>query len=398
MNPLTEHAGWKSVDRRFHNQRKDTAVNLLFFFALAETLFIPRQGILYHVPLHIYLIWLFVFLGLVRVRLVLPTIILSCAVVIAMFRGMEVKTSPQLIEDLKRAAQLLSYAAYWLVFSRRTLRVQFGSKAQVICYSLWAILLYLSFKEVLGGGLDLTQFYPEMLRSLEVNRGAGRFPLIFEDPNSAGYFFVFVFAGICISPAPLMKKTIICLALGLGIYLTGSRGAIVAFVIVLAHWIIREITRKDIRQWGKIFVILTLSMIAIFPTAFERVSAQFEKRNESEREAGLEFGATRPEKYRSWIESEDFMSPFGRGYVWLIDDVSVRPHSDLIRIQLAYGLVGLICLLLIFFPKNFSQLILVSAAVVPVLINTLIDDYRLMGIFSLLYFLAQNNKIAGPAR
>jgi hypothetical protein len=106
----------------------------------------------------------------------------------------------------------------------------------------------------------------------------------------------------------------------------------------------------------------------------------FDSRFEQEQD----LGGGRSGKYHYFVENFNFL-PIGSGYHLRQNGEEFRPHSDLIRINLSYGVLALPLLLYFVFPRRKSQALLFVVFLVPFLINTVIDDYRLFGMYLLLF-------------
>ena len=65
----------------------------------------------------------------------------------------------------------------------------------------------------------------------------------------------------------------------------------------------------------------------------------------------------------------------------LIDGVVDRPHSDFIRFLFSYGVVALIPASMYFFSRLLTWPALVMPALMAFLINSLIDEQKLLSLF-----------------
>jgi hypothetical protein len=97
-------------------------------------------------------------------------------------------------------------------------------------------------------------------------------------------------------------------------------------------------------------------------------------------------GGGRADKYAYFLQNLNVL-PFGPGYHLQRSGAEFRPHSDLIRLNLAYGILALPLILYFVLPRRRSQVLLFAVFLVPFLINTVIDDYRLFPMYLLLFAL-----------
>ena len=97
-------------------------------------------------------------------------------------------------------------------------------------------------------------------------------------------------------------------------------------------------------------------------------------------------------KYYYWIENFNFL-PWGVGYNLTVNGEVFRPHSDLIRLNLSYGVVATIIFFGLVRPKVKSHFALLIPFCFGFLINSMIDGHRTFGLFLVLYGLLYNLSI-----
>ena len=102
----------------------------------------------------------------------------------------------------------------------------------------------------------------------------------------------------------------------------------------------------------------------------------YEYRNEAEAALGEGLGGGRIGKYEYFFSNIN-LAPMGNGYSQFRDGIEFRPHSDLIRINFAYGLPFAALLGYFTFPRLRVYMIYFIIFLIPFLINTVIDDYKL---------------------
>ena len=173
------------------------------------------------------------------------------------------------------------------------------------------------------------------------------------------------------------------------IYATQSRGAILGtFMILLAFCLdVIRMKRLGVAE-GLTLVALLIFVSAIiwqeFGSTLIEVADNYSARMDSEDD----FGGGRMDKYKYMFENLNFL-PIGIGYEITMNGLLFRPHSDLIRWNFSYGLLSLPFLIILMLPRSGGILIFI-VALIPFLVNSLIDDYRLFATYLILYPLAQS--------
>lgn len=106
---------------------------------------------------------------------------------------------------------------------------------------------------------------------------------------------------------------------------------------------------------------------------------------------GTGLGGGRDKKYVYFLDNLN-LKMYGVGYTLFIDGLEFRPHSDLIRIVLSYGVFFLFLFFALFIPNNLKNALLLVSFMFPFLLNTVIDDYRLFGFFVMLFMFMKYDK------
>ena len=147
-----------------------------------------------------------------------------------------------------------------------------------------------------------------------------------------------------------------------------------------------------------LLMILGGSVFFIYLQFSEIVDAaigMYEYRARAEEASGNGMGGGRIGKYEYFLSNINLL-PIGVGYSLLRDGVEFHPHSDLIRINFSYGLPFLLLLGYIGIPRVKKGVLLFLVFSVPFLVNTVIDDYKLLPLYlfisSLLYDLDSKSK------
>jgi len=227
----------------------------------------------------------------------------------------------------------------------------------------------------------ISYMYPEALPSLHHNVEHMRFAYLFFDPNSAAYFIV-----LCLSFYLLLEKKFMSILMfvvisAIPVLLTQSRGGFVAFSFVLIFLLF--FSELDIRERLLFFVSISLLLFLYYiqyQDSVQHMYIMFSERLQQEDD----FGGGRLDKYKYFIENFNF-TPFGVGYNLHINGFDFRPHSDLIRLNLSYGIVAIPLFAYFVYPRYRNQYLLFFVMLAPFFLNTAIDNYRIMPLYFLVF-------------
>jgi hypothetical protein len=290
-------------------------------------------------------------------------------------------------ENLKRGVQLLTSFGYFFYFRWLARRAEIRPERLVGWFLVWfAVLAVIFFFDPAGTGDMIRRFYGRLVTSEETLAAHLRFSYMFTDPNTAAYFFL-----IGVSPLLARKHSpLVFLALSAALailtFITQSRGALIALVLMLLLTVYPPAHLRTIfsarRAVGLLVVALaifgafaylidTAGSAQVVKLAYERI---FEASDQ------YESGGSR---FQIWshFTSNLFPLPLGRGYSLILEGVSDRPHSDLLRFVYAYGFPAAIAAVVFFFRRLLSFPALVIPALTAFLINTLADEQKLLGLY-----------------
>lgn len=227
----------------------------------------------------------------------------------------------------------------------------------------------------------MTQIYPEAVEYMEWNLASFRFSYFYTDPNSAAYLICFTLAAYVFWERQL-RWGVLCGTLAtLTIIGTQSRGAYIALLFISVFILFR----KEASITKKILTVFVITLLVCAISLYFSEEVQLAYKVYEVRLAGEdELGGGRVGKYLYFLQNLNVL-PFGTGYNLLRDGEEFRPHSDFIRLNLSYGILALPLLLYYIFPRRSSQLLLFLMFLIPFLINTVIDDYRLLPLYLLLF-------------
>ena len=350
-------------------------------FVLADLLFFPRLLFAFGIPISLLVIGATFFyrpFQLMRMVIALALLVLMLSsVTYGAASGQNM--IPE--ESLKRAVQLftiLFYSFYRL--DAETVRPVLVNILR--CFYVWTfctMLLFFLHPDIYRQ--FVAAIYPETLDQLDNTLEIFRFAYIYSDPNSAAYLLCFTLVAYLFFERKL-NWGVICTTMALiTILATQSRGAYIAVTVILLYF------SASLRapQHKRFLVIISAglalwSLASYYSEEIDQAYSFFEARFDQEED----LGGGRAGKYKYFLENFNFL-PIGSGYHLQKEWVEFRPHSDLIRINLSYGFLALPLFFYFIFPRRKSQVLLFIVFLVPFLINTVIDDYRLFGIYLLLF-------------
>ena len=355
-------------------------IGLLPVIVVADLLFVPRMLFAFGIPASL----LIVMIALLREKLSLRGMACFVVLVLSMLASVIFGTASVRnavpAESFKRVLQLttiLFYAFYRFDADGIQDALVKVFRAFYIYLFCLTLLFYLDadLYEML-----FSLIYPEAMDEMQSNFEHLRFAYFFTDPNSTGYFICFTLAGyLCLERAA--KWAMVCGVLAtMTVITTQSRGAYVALLLIFSHLLFLSEARRGTKFGVVAFIALALAAIAF--TSWDEIMPAygvFEARFDQEDD----LGGGRIDKYAYFLENLNLL-PFGPGYHVRRDGIEFRPHSDLIRLNLAYGLLALPALLHFVLPRRKSQVLLFVVFVIPFLINTVVDDYRLFPMYLLL--------------
>jgi len=359
------------------------ATPLVATLITVDLLFVPRLLFLFGIPASLFIV--LSSLGRVRISwnaLICLLVLLSVMLGSVAF-GAASGINPQPVDSLKRALQLAAILLYGLlVFDVREIEARLVTVFRVFyVYVFGAMLVFYSSPGTYEA--VIVRAYPEALDELQSNLLYMRFPYIFSDPNTAAYLICFTLVAYLVLERKRRWVTVSVILASASILATQSRGAYIALFLILAHLLFRSDARVSTK-------LLILSCVGTAMAAFAVLySVELELAlNVVESRFGQEeeLGGGRVGKYLFFLQNVNLL-PIGPGYHLLRDGLEFRPHSDLIRLNLAYGILALPVFMYFVWPRHGRQALLFAVFLIPFLINTVMDDFRLFGMYLLLFTL-----------
>jgi hypothetical protein len=348
---------------------------------LFDLLYLPRILPLFGVPASLFLVIAYLLKNGIDAKKFLVLIGLVVVGFVSVLNGVVTKDYSTYIEDVKRILQIVTSLLFGLLYVRT-----YESHINCIVIMLriffvWLLLLALLLFMVpeFYSSINLL-LYPEAAASLEDNVNALRFNYFFSDPNSGAYF-VCIALCLYISLEKKMYFLIVTLLMaGVIVLLTQSRGGLVAFMFVLIYVFLKESTWSNKIVLLSIIPAIAFLIYVTYVELFDSLYLLYELRRDEEEASGAGLGGGRIGKYEYFLNNINGL-PFGVGYSLFKDGIEFRPHSDLIRINFSYGLIFLLFVLYFAFPRRKDGLLIFSVFCVPFLVNTIIDDYKLLPLY-----------------
>jgi hypothetical protein len=372
------------------------AARWLAVLVFIDLLFMPRLLFAFGIPMSL----LIVIVSLIRERFKWRGVICIFALCASMFTSVTYGTASGInavpIESLKRVFQLVTILLYALY--RLDLPLIGPALVKVLrAFYIWvfcAMLLFF-FDPVFYAKLA-TYIYPETLDQLENTIFVFRFAYFFSDPNSAGYFICLTLVAY-LSMERQRSWTFLCATLAtITVMATQSRGAYIALLLIFFYFMYGSDAPLGMKLRVIVFIALLMGALATFYNDdITQAYAVFEGRFDQEDD----IGGGRADKYAYFLQKLNLL-PFGPGYHLQRDGSEFRPHSDLIRLNLAYGILAIPLMLYFVIPRRRPQVLLFAVFLVPFLINTVIDDYRLFPMYLLCFALLgqlDTSRAAKPA-
>lgn len=364
---------------------KESLISYFVVFIVIDLLFLPN--FLASTPLSFYLlILLSPFLLAFKKEEVLIYIMFLVCMLASVTNGLTIYSSGSQ-ENIKRLIQLsLVLLLVFLNFKR----INFSLVERLIIRVVTTFVFYtftLFLVSILASDLYISimsVLSPNAAEMISANVDMFRFSYMFSDPNTFGYLLVFIsIYYLYYTKVTLENILVIFLTLVL-ILSTQSRGALLSFACFITFFYVANLKISLASMKKSFFIILFLvSVFFIFQDYFLFISEAFEKRSEIEEAMGTGLGGGRDKKYYYLISNFN-LSFYGVGYSLFIDGIEFRPHSDLIRIILSYGTFSLFLFFLLFLPNNRKSFLLLFSFLFPFLLNSVIDDYRIFGLFVIL--------------
>lgn len=360
-------------------------------FFLLDVLMFPK--FLFSTPISFYFLLPIIFVSgrfelksLVKIFILLTILLLSVLFGVASVGGDD-------SGNIKRMIQLFLVMSLVLFDYKKVDYIALISymKAVLILFYIFVVIFLIIFSIDPTAYQNVVSFvYPEARAMLFENLSNSRYSLHFTDPNSFGYLVVFCFVLVLLLDFSFILKGLVFMTTTLIVLSTQSRGALLAFLLVVfAYWALC-LNKKDKLYFIFLLAVGLLFSIIVFFESMQLYWNFYQERKAIEESMGKGIGGGRLGSWVYFFDNINLNPLFGVGYYLERDGSVFRPHSDFIRLNLSYGLLIYFILFSFFGSFRKKYLMLWVAFLIPFLVNTVIDDFRLFGIFVLAFFLIKN--------
>ena len=222
--------------------------------------------------------------------------------------------------------------------------------------------------------------YPDTIEYLDYNIATLRWCYAFSDPNSAAYI---ISAALFLYVVIERNYKLVTLGMLIGviaILFTQSRGGLVCLLLVIIY--LFNNLKKFKYKLG--FIFITVVIVIISFSYFDDYILDFNEVAMSRLDQEDDVGSGRMSKYLYFLSNFNVF-PVGMGYTLFKDGYEFRPHSDLIRMNLSYGIFMIPLFFYFFLPRVKCEVYFLLLILVPLGVNTLIDDFRLFGVALLVF-------------
>jgi len=370
--------------------------NFFLVFLMLDILVLPK--LFFATPISFYFLLVFLcFYGRLELHLLIKFTVLLLILLSSVLSGV-IRVSGDDFENVKRAIQLaLVLSLFFFDYGRVDYQRILVLSRKVLClFYLISFSLFIAF--VLDSDFYarlMTLLYPESLGMMSENISNKRYSFHFTDPNSFGYFLVLVYALLLFVRFSIGLQGIFLVLSLLMILGTQSRGALIALAMVLLFYVAFSVRgRARIRLLVFLFFLSVVLVFTFYEFIVEYLKL-LEARSEIEKSMGSELGGGRLDKWEYFLGNPNINPFFGQGYYLEKDGQVFRPHSDFIRLNYSYGIIIYFVLISFFLDFRRPFWILWVAFFVPFFINTVIDDFRIFGLFVLAFLWVKNGLDSG---
>jgi hypothetical protein len=216
-----------------------------------------------------------------------------------------------------------------------------------------------------------------------------RFGYMFNDPNTAIYFFLIAMGSLLNATNSTLKLILLVLATAVAVFICQSRGALGAFVLMVIALITSRISAGQIsyspsRWFGLGVAIIILCGLFILLSDFLQenpmIDLAYTRLFENKGKSGYNTIGGRDSIWAA-IVSKYYILPLGRGYQF----GGFGPHSDVLRFIYSYGVVALLFCGWFLFGKLLSNPQLILPAIFAFVFNSLIDEQKLLALYLSLF-------------
>lgn len=305
-----------------------------------------------------------------------------------------------LVDNLKRACQLLTTFAYFFSIKWISSKVNINYRIPLYLYILIVgILAHLFVMEPIETLEMMRGFYGRLVTEQEVVLTHYRFAYLFSDPNTATYFFLMALSPVLIALQDRPFWFAILISLGMMIVFIGqSRGAIIIFPAILFFSYFHKAGELSVShvlpKIAPFCLVITLGFILFLLYFYINSNNIVLEKAYSRLFSGDGSYANGGHRFEIWMQGINYYLPlpFGRGYSLCMNDELYFPHSDFFGILYRYGFISLFALIYFLFHKFSSSFSLFLPGLMAFSINSLVDEQKVFALFLMLLAFGLNDQ------
>lgn len=364
--------------------------NIFFFILLIDLLIAPYLQF-FIIPmglLAIIFLPLFINITIKLDRYVGFFAVIFFSVIISAFLSFfRPSASIYLLDNFKYSMQFISLFLYFFIFRWYAMKKMQNDKfiiSALYIFAFWYVLLAIFYVVNPIYTIDLIKFiYGRTTVNVTDFAFDFRFPYIFQDANTAIYFFLMATGFIYILRPTRINFYLFFVLGAFTTLLSQSTGGLLAWLIMSVL-----MTADNFKFSFKHFLFLGIA-IFLFLTSFYIVNSYFswEKINffydlAYERFTDDDRISSGGGRLHHWLNLfHMYPLPIGRGYFLYDKTSTLPPHSDFLGLIYRYGLLALIPTLLFLFYRVKKLIFIFPAVIIPFLVNSLIDESKFFALY-----------------
>ena len=354
--------------------------SLIAVVSLFDLLIMPKLNVGILLPSSLFLVLFIVPLN--RVKKDKYYILLSIFLIISLsiFAGFVVNDNSSSTVNILRGLQFILVLFYSIDFIEYNF-IEYYLRIVLKLFFVWILFfLILFFTNPFTYYTLSSLLYPDTIEYLDYNIATLRWCYAFSDPNSAAYI---ISAALFLYVVIERNYKLVTLGMLIGviaILFTQSRGGLVCLLLVIIY--LFNNLKKFKYKLG--FIFITVVIVIISFSYFDDYILDFNEVAMSRLDQEDDVGSGRMSKYLYFLSNFNVF-PVGMGYTLFKDGYEFRPHSDLIRMNLSYGIFMIPLFFYFFLPRVKCEVYFLLLILVPLGVNTLIDDFRLFGVALLVF-------------
>jgi hypothetical protein len=292
-----------------------------------------------------------------------------------------------ILDNIKYALQFITLFAYFFIFrwyANNKMKNKKTIVAALYIFCFWYVFLAIIYFKNPHETVNLIKLiYGRTTINIEDFAFDLRFPYIFQDANTSIYFFLMAIGFLYVLRPSIINFYVFIVLGSFCTLLSQSTGGALSWLIMLAMMIADRFKFSFQSLFILsivigIFFALSYSLLnylfvddlkIYYEMAFERITD----------EERISSGGGRLHYWRNLFEM--YPLPLGRGYMLYENNSIILPHSDFFGLIYRYGLIALIATLFFLFCNIRRIIFILPAAIIPFLVNSLIDESKLFALY-----------------